>query len=105
MIAPAFIAITQMWYRRREQPMRLSSWYAMNGVVNMVCFYSIVFLYTDSCILVWQSHRVRPRAYRFQSLAIPGIIHNTLAVIGIDYNRLSSSSSGSSLLRLLLLSC
>jgi hypothetical protein len=25
-----------MWYRRREQPMRLSSWYAMNGVVNMV---------------------------------------------------------------------
>jgi hypothetical protein len=36
LIAPAFIAITQMWYRRREQPMRLSSWYAMNGVVNMV---------------------------------------------------------------------
>ncbi|KAL2822408.1 major facilitator superfamily domain-containing protein [Aspergillus granulosus] len=34
-IPPAFIAITQMWYRRREQPMRLSSWYAMNGVVNM----------------------------------------------------------------------
>jgi hypothetical protein len=25
-----------MWYRRREQPVRLSSWYAMNGVVNMV---------------------------------------------------------------------
>ncbi|KAJ5842223.1 hypothetical protein N7534_012053 [Penicillium rubens] len=34
-IAPAFIAVTQMWYRRREQPVRLSSWYAMNGVVNM----------------------------------------------------------------------
>lgn len=35
-IAPAFIAITQMWYRRREQPSRLGAWYAMNGVVNMV---------------------------------------------------------------------
>ncbi|PYI04882.1 MFS transporter [Aspergillus sclerotiicarbonarius CBS 121057] len=34
-IPPAFIAITQMWYRRREQPIRLGSWYAMNGVVNM----------------------------------------------------------------------
>lgn len=34
-IPPAFIAITQMWYRRIEQPVRLGSWYAMNGVVNM----------------------------------------------------------------------
>ncbi|KAJ5084462.1 hypothetical protein NUU61_009041 [Penicillium alfredii] len=34
-VAPAFIAVTQMWYRRREQPVRLGSWYAMNGVVNM----------------------------------------------------------------------
>ena len=36
LVAPAFIAITQMWYRRLEQPVRLGSWYAMNGVVNMV---------------------------------------------------------------------
>jgi hypothetical protein len=36
--APAFIAVTQMWYRRLEQPVRLGSWYAMNGVVNMVSF-------------------------------------------------------------------
>lgn len=35
-LAPAFIAVTQMWYRRLEQPIRLGSWYAMNGVVNMV---------------------------------------------------------------------
>ncbi|PYH99267.1 MFS general substrate transporter [Aspergillus ellipticus CBS 707.79] len=34
-IPPAFIAITQMWYRRLEQPVRLGSWYAMNGVVYM----------------------------------------------------------------------
>lgn len=35
-----------MWYRRREQPVRLSSWYAMNGVVNMVGFLSYRFLGT-----------------------------------------------------------
>lgn len=35
-LAPAFIAVTQMWYRRREQPLRLGAWYAMNGVTNMV---------------------------------------------------------------------
>ncbi|PYH41528.1 putative MFS transporter [Aspergillus saccharolyticus JOP 1030-1] len=34
-VPPAFIAITQMWYRRIEQPVRLGSWYAMNGVVYM----------------------------------------------------------------------
>ncbi|GFF47791.1 uncharacterized transporter C417.10 [Aspergillus udagawae] len=34
-LAPAFIAVTQMWYRRLEQPVRLGSWYAMNGVVFM----------------------------------------------------------------------
>ncbi|KAB8070925.1 major facilitator superfamily domain-containing protein [Aspergillus leporis] len=34
-IPAAFIAITQMWYRRIEQPVRLGSWYAMNGVVYM----------------------------------------------------------------------
>ncbi|KAL3415076.1 major facilitator superfamily domain-containing protein [Aspergillus fumigatus] len=34
-VAPAFIAVTQMWYRRLEQPVRLGSWYAMNGVVFM----------------------------------------------------------------------
>lgn len=32
-IAPAFVAITQMWWRRREQTVRVSSWYAMNGYV------------------------------------------------------------------------
>ncbi|RMD42404.1 hypothetical protein DV735_g2692, partial [Chaetothyriales sp. CBS 134920] len=36
-VAPAFIAVTQMWWRRREQPVRLSAWYAaMNGITNMV---------------------------------------------------------------------
>ncbi|KAJ9616884.1 hypothetical protein H2200_000604 [Cladophialophora chaetospira] len=34
-VAPAFIALTQMWWRRREQPMRLGAWYAMNGITNI----------------------------------------------------------------------
>jgi MFS family permease len=36
-IAPSFVAITQMFWRRREQPLRMSYWYAMNGFTNMVC--------------------------------------------------------------------
>ncbi|KAF9462293.1 major facilitator superfamily domain-containing protein [Collybia nuda] len=35
-VAPSFITITQMWWRRREQTMRLSMWMAMNGVTGMV---------------------------------------------------------------------
>lgn len=27
-VAPTFIAVTQMWWRRREQPVRLGAWYA-----------------------------------------------------------------------------
>ncbi|CAK7210360.1 hypothetical protein SBRCBS47491_000751 [Sporothrix bragantina] len=34
-VAPCFIAVTQMWWRRREQTVRVSYWYAMNGVTNM----------------------------------------------------------------------
>ncbi|TFK64965.1 MFS general substrate transporter [Pluteus cervinus] len=35
-VAPAFITITQMWWRRREQTMRLSMWMAMNGGTGVV---------------------------------------------------------------------
>lgn len=35
-IAPSFIAVTNMWWRRREQTLRISYWYAMNGITNMV---------------------------------------------------------------------
>ncbi|EJD48687.1 MFS general substrate transporter [Auricularia subglabra TFB-10046 SS5] len=35
-VAPCFITITQMWWRRREQTMRLSMWMAMNGVTGVV---------------------------------------------------------------------
>lgn len=31
-IGPSFLAITQMWWRRREQTLRVGSWYGMNGL-------------------------------------------------------------------------
>ncbi|KAK6953681.1 hypothetical protein Daesc_005986 [Daldinia eschscholtzii] len=37
-VAPSFVAITQMWWRRREQTVRTSYWYAMNGFTNMIIF-------------------------------------------------------------------
>ncbi|KAM3438979.1 hypothetical protein NHJ13734_003976 [Beauveria thailandica] len=35
-VAPTFIAVVQMWYRRREQTTRNAAWYAMLGIVNML---------------------------------------------------------------------
>lgn len=35
-VGPAFIAITQMWWRRREQTMRVGWWYCMNGLTWVV---------------------------------------------------------------------
>ncbi|KAM9877807.1 hypothetical protein VD0002_g3293 [Verticillium dahliae] len=34
-VAPSFIALTHMFWRRREQPLRMSLWYAMNGFTAM----------------------------------------------------------------------
>lgn len=35
-VAPCFIAIVQMWYRRTEQTSRNAAWYSMLGIVNIV---------------------------------------------------------------------
>lgn len=35
-VAPTFIALVQMWYRRSEQTNRNAAWYSMLGVVNIV---------------------------------------------------------------------
>ncbi|TCD62052.1 hypothetical protein EIP91_007528 [Steccherinum ochraceum] len=35
-VAPCFITITQMWWRRREQTLRLAIWFAANGATGMV---------------------------------------------------------------------
>ncbi|TDL29098.1 MFS transporter [Rickenella mellea] len=34
-VAPTFVTITAMWWRRREQTQRTSFWYAMNGVTTI----------------------------------------------------------------------
>ncbi|KAF7311003.1 hypothetical protein HMN09_00643700 [Mycena chlorophos] len=34
-VAPTFVTITAMWWRRREQTQRTSLWYAMNGVTTI----------------------------------------------------------------------
>ncbi|KAH3903711.1 hypothetical protein HBI56_233820 [Parastagonospora nodorum] len=60
-VAPAFIAVVQMWYKRSEQTNRNAAWYAMLGIVNIIgsllCFglghiksnilysYQIIFLF------------------------------------------------------------
>ncbi|PHH89629.1 hypothetical protein CDD83_5645 [Cordyceps sp. RAO-2017] len=31
-VGPSFVAISQIWWRRREQTMRIGSWYCMNGL-------------------------------------------------------------------------
>lgn len=36
-VGPSFVAITQMWWRRREQTLRIGSWYCMNGLTWVVC--------------------------------------------------------------------
>ncbi|EPY50132.1 major facilitator superfamily transporter [Schizosaccharomyces cryophilus OY26] len=35
-VNPAFVALTSMWYKREEQPVRTVCWYAFNGVSTMV---------------------------------------------------------------------
>ncbi|KAL1655736.1 hypothetical protein SLS61_001760 [Didymella pomorum] len=35
-VAPAFIAVVQMWYKRSEQTNRNAAWYSMLGIVNIL---------------------------------------------------------------------
>ncbi|CAG9938731.1 unnamed protein product [Clonostachys rosea f. rosea IK726] len=35
-VAPTFVAVVQMWYRRREQTTRNAAWYSTLGIVNML---------------------------------------------------------------------
>ncbi|KAH8800890.1 major facilitator superfamily domain-containing protein [Xylogone sp. PMI_703] len=69
-VAPAFVAITQMWWRRGEQTNRNAAWYAMNGITNMVRkafnsslsmtddvynIYSIIFLFCGLVTVVFSA--------------------------------------------------
>jgi sugar phosphate permease len=67
-IAPTFVALVQMWWRRAEQSNRNASWYAMNGVATMfgsliayglghikshLYSYQIIFLFTGCLTIVF----------------------------------------------------
>lgn len=68
-VAPAFVAIVQMWYRRREQTKRNAAWYAMLGIVNILGSlltyglghiqsdvlhsYQIIFLFCGLLTVIW----------------------------------------------------
>ncbi|KAF5009157.1 hypothetical protein FDECE_4601 [Fusarium decemcellulare] len=68
-VAPTFVAIVQMWYRRREQTLRNSFWYAQLGVVNILGSllsyglghinssvlhpYQVIFLFCGCLTLAW----------------------------------------------------
>lgn len=54
-VAPAFVAITQMWWRRHEQTNRTSAWYAMNGCTNMVRMQREVCEKSTDDTAVWKS--------------------------------------------------
>ena len=67
-VAPTFIALVQMWYRRSEQTNRNAAWYSMLGIVNIVSatnFYSMIVLKADFGT-VWQSFELRPCAHSFE---------------------------------------
>ena len=40
-VAPTFIAVTQMWWRRREQPVRLGAWYASKCLLPILVVASL----------------------------------------------------------------
>ena len=70
-VAPTFIAIVQMWYRRGEQTVRNAAWYAQLGVVNIVslrCSHAYMYVYpaANRGRTAWKSAELRISPYRFK---------------------------------------
>ncbi|KAH9997173.1 MFS general substrate transporter [Xylariaceae sp. FL0662B] len=59
-IAPACLAVTQMWWRRSEQTLRASYWNAMNGVTFIV----------GSLVTYGLGHIESDKIYRYQTIFI-----------------------------------
>ncbi|KAJ5735924.1 Major facilitator superfamily domain general substrate transporter [Penicillium malachiteum] len=57
-IAPCCVAITQMWWRRSEQTMRVSYWNAMNGVTSII----------GSLVTYGLGHISSTTIYRYQTI-------------------------------------
>lgn len=50
-VAPTFIALVQMWYRRSEQTNRNAAWYSMLGIVNIfgsLLSYGLAHIHSDT---------------------------------------------------------
>lgn len=56
-VAPCFIAITQMWWRRREQTLRLAIWFAANGATGIV-----------GSLISWGIGHINGRLHPYQSI-------------------------------------
>jgi hypothetical protein len=74
-VAPTFIAIVQMWYRRGEQTVRNAAWYAQLGVVNIVgqCISvaDVERILTDLRRTAWKPPQLRASPHRIpNSLSI-----------------------------------
>jgi len=101
-VAPSFIAITQMWWRRREQTVRVSYWYAMNGITNMarptlpLCVWRLEGLTPNA---VWKSDHLRPWPHPISQTALVPGEHGRppdIRLIADSSSRSSFSSSASS---------
>ncbi|GJE93056.1 MFS general substrate transporter [Phanerochaete sordida] len=56
-VAPCFITITQMWWRRREQTLRLAIWFAANGATGMV-----------GSLISWGIGHINGKLFPYQSI-------------------------------------
>ncbi|PSS32120.1 hypothetical protein PHLCEN_2v2116 [Hermanssonia centrifuga] len=56
-VAPCFITITQMWWRRREQTLRLSIWFAANGATGIV-----------GSLIAWGIGHIHGRLFPYQTI-------------------------------------
>jgi hypothetical protein len=69
-VAPTFIAIVQMWYRRGEQTVRNAAWYAQLGVVNIVSLrgsYAYVYKSADRYRTARKSAQLRISPHRVKN--------------------------------------
>lgn len=65
-VAPAFIAVTQTWWRRREQTYRNSFWLVTTSIAGFVSPRLV-----GALRIAWSPDRLRRRTYQYRNQAIP----------------------------------
>lgn len=79
---PLFAIMTGQWYRRVEQPLRVSIWYSMNGTATMAAAalsYGLGHIHS-SRLYSWQMLVILPI-----SMEIPLIVEQHLSILRIAY--------------------